>query len=396
MLAAGPSRRLTWIVTAIAVASVGVGGLVAPHATALDEPPEPTIETLPDAWPAAPEVDAEAYVLVEAATGQVLAGRAPDERRPVASTIKVLTALTVLQRADILDEVTAGEEVEDVPGASVGLEAGDTWTVEELLTAILARSGNEAAQALAVHVGGSIEGFLELMRSDLASIGLTDVPLSDVSGLDDGNLLSARELATIARVALEQEDLRRIVAVPIVTLPGIGAIESRNQLLSSYPDATGLKTGFTNAAGNSLVASARRGERELIAVVLGSGDDPARFDAAAALLDHGFDRYRTTQLSSTLRFAVAGGWVEFVVDPAAVSVPDTSTAELRVPLQARAPVDTPEVPIEVDGRQVATLTARRDAQDVASSVSGTAALGRGAVDGAYAALRAGAATGSLR
>jgi len=355
----------------------------------IDGPPPP-------GWPEPQDLDAAAYVLVEAATGQLLAGHNADERRPVASTIKILTAITVARRAAFDDEVTVGNEVLDLEGASVGLMPGDVWTVEQLLDAIIARSGNDAAESLAVHVAGSRQAFVQLMLDDAAALGVTGITLVSPSGLDDANLLSATDLAVLAGAALADADLRPLFARSRVTLPSEGDVPSRNELLETYPGATGVKTGFTIAAGNSFVGSAERGGRELIAVVLGSGDDPARFDAAAALLDLGFDVFRQVELTARLEVALAGGSTAIAVAPVTVTVPEGSDATLALSLPARPPEEDVEVPIEVDGEEVARLPGALDASAQPPPVEGAAAIGRAVVDSAYAALRAATGTGVLR
>ncbi|MEX0869123.1 MAG: D-alanyl-D-alanine carboxypeptidase family protein, partial [Nitriliruptoraceae bacterium] len=252
-------------------------------------------------------LSAESWILVEARTGQVIAEHRSAIRRPVASTIKVLTALTVLQNHDLDDLVTVGDEVRGIGGAGVGLTPGDVWTVEQLLNALIARSGNDAAEVLAVHAAGSRAAFVEQMRRVAEDLGMEPIQLASPSGLDDENLVSARALARLARTALAHDDLRSIVARAVVDLPGEGSVASRNELLTSYRGATGVKTGFTDAAGNSMIASARRGERELVAVVLGSLSESARFADAAALLDVGFTETEAVVRSLHVSARRAGG-----------------------------------------------------------------------------------------
>lgn len=395
----GPPRRTAWsrlrgASLAAAVAAISLLLVGAPSA-AFEPPPEPVVTGRPQVWPDAPSVDAEAFLLVDAGTGQVLAAHREDRRRPVASTIKVLTVLTATARVAPDEQVTVGDEVL-VGGASVGLAPGDTWSVEELVHALIARSGNDAAHALATYVAGDADTFAELMAQDLAEMGVMGAVVDDTSGLTDTNLLSAQDLAVVARVALEDDQLRPVLAARTVTLPGLGEVESRNLLLGSYPGATGIKTGFTMAAGNSLIASARRGERELIAVVLGGGEDPARFDAAAALLDHGFEAFATVQLAAEVVFLGARDDVVVAVPTVELLVPLGHEPQLRLPLLARPPDDLDEVAIEIAGTPVGVAAATLERPETAVPDRGTVAIGHGLVDGVYAALRADAAAGSLR
>ncbi|MEX1164746.1 MAG: D-alanyl-D-alanine carboxypeptidase family protein [Nitriliruptor sp.] len=371
--------------------------LVATPATAQLEPPSrPVIEgAMTTTWPDAPELAAPVHLLVDAATGQVLSAHAADERRPVASTVKILTALTVAANTQLDDEVQVGDEVL-APGASVGLQPGERWTIEQLLQGILVRSGNDAAEALATAVGGDLDGFVELMSETARAVGLRvgpdEVHLTSPSGLDDDQRLSARDLATLTRVLLADPDLRRIVGAPEVQLPDREPGENRNLLIGDYPGATGVKTGYTEAAGNSVVASARRGERELIAVVLGAGPDPERFRDAATLLDHGFDRFVDRTLSAELVLLAAGARWNLVVPPTPVVVPAGADAQLDVPIPVRLPGGDPvSVPVRLDGQQVASVDAGfqpvTDAEPEPPTGEG-AAIGRAAADGIYAALRA--------
>lgn len=370
--------------------------LVATAAPAALRPPGPTGVEVTDpvaGWPEPPGVTAAAFVLADAVTGQVLAARAPDTPRPVASTVKMLTALSVLERAELDEIVTAGDEVREVGGAGVGIAPGDRWTVGELLAGMIARSGNDAAVTLAAHVGGSVEDFVALMRADAAALGLHDAVLHSPTGLDDANRLTARQLATIARAALADARFRTPAARAVVDLPGIGRVPSRNLLLGTYPGATGVKTGHTDAAGWSLVASARRAGRELVAVVLDSASDTARFDDARALLDHGFDRFRPVRLGR-VRLRRAGEWVELTAPRAAVLVPAGAGNVQR----------TTQLPGTVDDGPASAVTAVRwnDLEIGRATVTGSAgrpparsteALGRWLGDRVHASLRAATSAG---
>lgn len=365
-----------------------VGAAVAPADAQPPGPQEPLDAPVIDGpvgvGAEAPALDAEAWVLMDAATGQVLAERAADERRPVASTIKVLTALTVLERADLDDTVRVGEEVE-VGGASVGLSPGDEWTVEQLLDGLVARSGNDAAEALATHVAGDMAGFVELMRQDAAELGLDDVVITEASGLSDGNEVSARDLAVVARAALADPEARPLFARERVELPGRGTVATRNELLGAYPGATGMKTGYTAAAGFGLVASAARDGRELIAVVLGAGEDPGRFQDAIALLDHGFEDFETVEADVAVSLLVAGGRQALTAAPGPIVVPVGAQVGFEgLPPDAPEPGTLP-VALTLDGREVARLDAQVGAGP--APVEGTAALGRALVDQAHRGMR---------
>jgi serine-type D-Ala-D-Ala carboxypeptidase (penicillin-binding protein 5/6) len=385
----------------VALLVVGVASPPAAQAELAPPPPPALGAEVPRGWPTAEGLEAASWVLVEAETGQVLAAHEADRRRSVASTIKVLTALSVLDRAEPDEVVVVGEEARDIEGASVGLQPGDEWTVEQLLDAIITRSGNDAANALAVHVAGDLDAFAEVMAEDAAALGLEGAMVVDPSGLTDENLLSALDLATLARAALADPRLRPLLGKRSVDLPGIGEIETRNELLLDYEGATGVKTGFTLAAGNSLVGSAERDGRELVAVVLAAGEDPAhRFREVARLLDLGFDAFEPQVLTGELRYAIAGGEQLLELAPTPVTLPVGEEPVLGFVPNARPPETSVPVPVTVGGAPLGEIladpTEPRRGGAAAADLDGGADLGRALVDGAYAALRAASTTGALR
>lgn len=402
MIRTGRFARATtlMLVMAVVMAVPAQGGQSsdARAAAGLRPPPQLATAVVPDGWPAPPAATAAAYLLLDADTGQVLAARDADRRRPVASTVKVLTALTVLQRAPLDERVPITAASADVGGASAGLVAGATWTVAELLDGLIARSGNDAATALAIHVGGSVAGFVDLMRADAAALGLNGVVLSAPSGLLDANRLSARDLATIARAAMADPRFRELAARRRVRLPGTGPEQTRNDLLLTYRGATGIKTGFTDAAGYSLIASATRDGRELIAVVLDSRTAEARFSDAAALLDHGFAGFALVRTGYAARLRTAGGWVDLHADPITVTVPTTSPGVSRIiglPIELPAAGQVRPVTVSWEGQRLGQLDVTSSVPAPATATEG-AAVGRFLVDRAYAAMRAAAATGAWR
>ncbi len=392
------STRRVW-----AAARLLVSGLLAAlvlsapsFALALEPPVVPALDLTAAFLPPDPLPAAEAWAILDADTGQLLAGEHVDSRRPVASTIKVLTALTVVERAQTATEVTVGDEVLAVGGASLDLEPGDVWTIEELVTALIVRSGNDVAEVLAVQVAGDAERFVALMEDDARSLGLTDVRLTSASGLDDDQQLSARDLATIARAALDDDRLRPMLGLREVDLPGVGRVETRNELLLIDPTATGVKTGFTTAAGPSLIASARRGERELVVVLLGAEEDPARFTEARRLLDHAQTTTRRELLAAELELVVAGGAVRDVLAETDVTLPAAAEVELELVLPDRPRPQPGFAQLRLDGEGHGELALTRVQDAPAALEPGSAAIGRAIADGVYAALRAATVDQSLR
>jgi len=248
----------------------------------------------------APGVGAAAGLLV-APDGRVLWSRQPDDERAMASTTKIMTALIVLEHADLDDQVSVSANAASVGQASAQLVQGASYELRTLLEAMLVRSGNDAAIALAEHVSGDVESFVELMNATAYRMGLAHTRFANPHGLDaEGHYTSARDLATLARVAMAAPEIRRMVQLDAVTVDATGGpvrLENSNLLLDSLQGATGVKTGWTRRAGHSLVASAERDGIELVAVVLGTNSENARFVDASELLEWGFAHYRTVELA---------------------------------------------------------------------------------------------------
>ena len=252
--------------------------------------------------------------------GSTMFAREADERLPNASTTKMVTALLVEQHAELDDVVTvsptAGAEGIAVLGG-LDLHAGDRYTVEGLLYALLLASSNEAAVALAEHVAGSEAAFVADMNAYATTIGATGTRFRSAHGLDEpGHYSTARDLALIAEILLDNDTLAAMVGAAEVTIAGPQGdvhIENRNPLLETYEGAIGVKTGQTAAAGDVLVAAARRGGRVLIAVAMRS--DVAAADARR-LLDHGFRRLA----QSTVALAQGDVAGNLVFDPGGATI----------------------------------------------------------------------------
>lgn len=255
----------------------------------------------------APDAAAGAWVLVDAESGERLAGENTSEELPMASTTKIMTALVIFEEGVSLDEeVTVSAEAAEYarpPYSNVGLRQGDTLTVRELLAAAMLDSGNDAAYALAEHVGGDSERFVEMMNRYAGEFGLEETSFENPVGLDaPDHHSSARDLARMARMALSYPELREILGTASASIDTEGEegeegreipLQSTNELLTSYPGATGVKTGTTPAAGASLVASASRDGESYITVLLNAAD---RFGSAATELEYGFSAYDRRQV----------------------------------------------------------------------------------------------------
>ncbi|MGI8792328.1 MAG: D-alanyl-D-alanine carboxypeptidase family protein [Acidimicrobiales bacterium] len=241
-------------------------------------------------------VAAKAWVLIDADTGVVLDARDPHSPRLIASTTKLLTALVALRHLGPEAVVPVSRRAADMPARKLDLPAGSRWSVTELLYGLLLSSANDAAVALAEAPGGSLDGFATQLATAATELGLADHPVvQDPSGLDDadsvggGNLMSARDLAVVARAVLAEPLLATIVATPrhefIDPTGRDRSLGNHNKLLRTYDGSIGMKTGYTSRAGQTLVAAANRDGRTLISVVLSAG---SLYGDTTTLLDRGF------------------------------------------------------------------------------------------------------------
>jgi D-alanyl-D-alanine carboxypeptidase (penicillin-binding protein 5/6) len=238
-----------------------------------------------------PGLTAASAILVDGTTGRVLWGLHVHERRPVASTTKIMTALLALKALSPHQVVTIDKSVPEVPLVREGLRPGEKVEAWKLFYALLLYSGNDDARALAIASAGDLHTFLGEMNAEAQRLGLTDTHFISPSGvLDADNYSSAWDLAALTRVAMRNERFRQIVRTPIKHVSWAPPTYSKvyinnNYLLRTYRGATGVKTGYTHLSGPCLVASATRHGRSLIAVLL---DDPNMYNDATRLLNFGF------------------------------------------------------------------------------------------------------------
>lgn len=308
------------LLTAATTAGFGAPG-ANPTPTDSERVTEAELETL-RAMPA-PALTAKAAVLMDAHTGRVLWSRNGDERLPMASTTKMMTALLASQLAEP-EEVATVYPRDLVGGSSIDLQAGETITIEELLYGAMLQSGNDAAVTIADHVGrehlggvgdAGIGTFVDAMNRKARELGLEDTHFENPNGFDEpGHYSSALDLATLGGEVLEDPLLAGIVATSEYRVTGYvengrertpvyHPVETTNELLNTYRGANGVKTGTTPRAGEALVASVERGEAEMIAVVLGATD---RFGDVRSLFDWGLARYEWLPLSSAVFSAASG------------------------------------------------------------------------------------------
>lgn len=246
------------------------------------------------------EVSASAAVLMDMDSGRVLYERNAGARMLIASTTKILTALVAIRDGDLSDTVKVSREAAYTEGSSMYLKEGEELTLETLLYGLLLCSGNDAAVAIAEHVGGSVKGFVKRMNETAAELGMRDSSFANPNGLDDeAHYSTAYDMALLARAAMENETLVRIASTRTVSIGG-RTMTNHNKLLQLVDGCLGLKTGYTRAAGRTLVSCAERNGQRLIAVTLQDGNDWADHQN---LYDYGFSAYpakRAAQLGHEL------------------------------------------------------------------------------------------------
>ena len=250
-----------------------------------------TAATQPEISP--PSVSAESAVLIDE-DGEVLYEKNANAKGYPASTTKIMTALVTLEKLDELgldkkSEIIVPEEAVGIEGSSIYLKKGERLTIEELLYGLMLRSGNDSAAALAVCMGGSLGEFVSMMNERAAALGCSGTHFTNPSGLyEENHYTTASDLAKIAHEAMKREDFREIVrAKDWQSEDGSRSFHNKNKTVFQYEGATGIKIGFTKASGRTLVASAERDGRQMIAVVLRDGN---WFNDAYALMDYGFEQ----------------------------------------------------------------------------------------------------------
>ena len=257
---------------------------------------------------------ASSAVLMEAESGRVLYEQNSHQRRLIASITKLMTALVAAESADSLQaEVTILPEWTGIEGSSIYLRAGETVTLETLLYGLLLNSGNDAAMAVAGHCAGDVDTFVQRMNDRAAELGMEQTHFTNPNGLsEDGHYSTAYDMALLARACLENETVAKIAATKSITL-GTRTFTNHNKLLWRYEGCTGMKTGYTEKAGRTLVSSAQRDGRTLIAVTLCAPNDWADH---ASLFDYGFSMFPHQVLCTAgkefRRIPVQGGLVPFV------------------------------------------------------------------------------------
>jgi len=253
-------------------------------------------------------ISAQKAILMDAQTGRVLFEKAPDSRSLIASTTKIMTALIICEQCNVLDRMRIPKEAVGIEGSSMYLQEGEVLTIQELLYGLMLHSGNDAAVALAIYCGGTVEGFVQLMNDKAHRLGLQNTHFENPNGLDSpGHFSTARDLAVLTAYAMKNPIFHQTVSTKNIRTR-TRSMQNHNKLLWRVPGADGVKTGYTKAAGRILVSSATRDGRRLICVTINDGDD---WTDHQRLLEEGFSGYSIKTLVSqgdTVGYAeVVGG-----------------------------------------------------------------------------------------
>ena len=238
-------------------------------------------------------ISAKKAVLMDADTGRFLYEKDAHSRSLIASTTKIMTALIICEQCNVLDRMKIPAEAVGIEGSSMYLREGEVLTLQELLYGLMLCSGNDAATALAIYCGGTVEGFVQLMNDKAFRLGLQGTHFENPNGLDSPNHYStARDLAALAAYAMKNPIFYQTVSTKSVGFGG-RSLQNHNKLLWRVDGADGVKTGYTKAAGRILVSSVTRQGRRLICVTINDGND---WQDHSSLLEKGFSRYTINQI----------------------------------------------------------------------------------------------------
>jgi serine-type D-Ala-D-Ala carboxypeptidase (penicillin-binding protein 5/6) len=248
--------------------------------------------------PTAPPLGARSAILIREDDGRVLYELDPDSPRPIASTTKIMTGILALETLPLDQVVTASKRADAAGESEIWLVPGEQMTVENLLYALLVKSANDAAVALAEAGAGTVEAWMDKMNAKAAQLGLTNTRFNNPHGLDaPEHYSSARDLAVLGQYAMANAEFRRIVALETINIPWSGrdydrVLNNRNGLLGEVEFVNGIKTGYTGKAGFCLVGSGVKDDISLISVVLGAETKEGLYEDTVALLEYGFSRYK--------------------------------------------------------------------------------------------------------
>lgn len=265
---------------------------------------ENTIEVTASNVSELPKINSRRYIVYDRISKSMIIGKNEDVKSAMASTTKIMTTIVILEKADLNETVTVSVKAGGTGGSRLGLKRGDKASVKDLLYGLMLRSGNDAAVALAEHVGGSVKEFAELMNEKAAELGLTNTHFVTPHGLDDPNhYTTALELAKLTDYAMDNETFARIVGTKSTTIyinNQPRQINNTNELLGVLNGVVGVKTGFTNNAGRCLVTEIKRNNMDVITIVLGADTKKDRTKDSVNLIEYTFSKYKMYNLEEQI------------------------------------------------------------------------------------------------
>ncbi len=294
------------------------------------------------------ELEAEAAILIDALAGNILYEKNIHEPLPPASITKIMTLLLALEaieegKVSLGEEVVVSERAASMGGSQIFLSPGDVVTMEELLIGIAVGSGNDASVAVAEHIAGSLEGFVDMMNERASQLGMDHTVFQNACGLHiEGHVTTAYDIALMSRELLKYPEIHEWFTIWLDEdfLKGRISVEegiylsNTNRMVRYYPGCDGLKTGYTSQAGHCIAATARRDDTRFIAVILNAPDSKTRFNEAGELLDYAFANFETVLLAEKGQ----------VIEEVQVEKGKESTVELILPEELGILVEKAEVP----------------------------------------------------
>ena len=265
---------------------------------------ENTVEVTASSVTALPKTNSRRYIVYDRISKSMIIGKNEDVKSAMASTTKIMTSIVILEKADLDEMVTVSAKAGGTGGSRLGLKKGDKASVKNLLYGLMLRSGNDAAVALAEHVGGSVKEFAELMNEKASELGLTNTHFVTPHGLDDANhYTTALELAKLTDYAMNNETFSKIVGTKSITIyinNQPRQINNTNELLGVLNGVVGVKTGFTNNAGRCLVTETKRNNMDIITIVLGADTKKDRTKDSVNLIEYTFSKYKMYNLEERI------------------------------------------------------------------------------------------------
>lgn len=244
-----------------------------------------------------PNVEAKSAIVIDSETGRILYEKDAFCKRPMASTTKIMTAILALEKGKLDDVVTISSRAARIGGSTIKLKEGEKYKLEELLYGLLMKSGNDAAIAIAEHIGGDVNSFVKMMNDKAFDINALDTSFVNPHGLDrDNHYTTAYDLANIARYAIKNPKFAKIVSTKSKSISNGKCFNNTNEMLFLYQGCNGVKTGFTGKAGRCLVTSVKRGTEQYISVVLGCETKNKRAQSSKEILDYAYQNYKRYEL----------------------------------------------------------------------------------------------------